>query len=257
MPHEMFEERLRANKPQFYAWERQKADRVAIDDLNKERVRGAIRQGVERGRMLASALTEPFDRVLDKLQLLTDGMPNNAATMLFSTNIYEYPQLRLRMARFRGTDKMSLLTTNVLRATSSTCSTQACHSSSSICRLVEKLWASCERSILKYQPRHCVRRLLTPFVIAKKYNLTIGIAIYDDRIEIESPGVLPPQLTPETIKQPHLSYPHNPIIADVLFKTTFLENWSSGAKRIYGCLQGAEGCRTRMENARWVHHCYL
>lgn len=66
----------------------------------------------------------------------------------------------------------------------------------------------------------------------EKYNLTIGIAIYDDRIEIESPGVLPPQLTTETIKQPHISYPYNPIIADVLFKTTFLENWGSGAGRI-------------------------
>ncbi|WP_291528225.1 ATP-binding protein [Bacteroides sp. UBA939] len=66
----------------------------------------------------------------------------------------------------------------------------------------------------------------------EKYNLTIGIAIYDDRIEIENPGMLPPQLTPETIKQPHISYPYNPIIADVLFKTTFLENWGSGVGRI-------------------------
>ena len=31
---------------------------------------------------------------------------------------------------------------------------------------------------------------------------------------------------------PHISYPYNPIIADVLFKTTFLENWGSGAGRI-------------------------
>jgi ATP-dependent DNA helicase RecG len=33
-------------------------------------------------------------------------------------------------------------------------------------------------------------------------------------------------------KQPHISYPYNPIIAEVLFKTTFLENWGSGAGRI-------------------------
>lgn len=44
--------------------------------------------------------------------------------------------------------------------------------------------------------------------------------------------MLPPQITPETIKQPHISYPYNPIIANVLFKTTFLENWGSGAERI-------------------------
>lgn len=66
----------------------------------------------------------------------------------------------------------------------------------------------------------------------EKYNLTIGIAIYDDRVEIENPGVLPPQLTPETIMMSHVSYPYNPIIADILYKTTFLEKWGSGIGRI-------------------------
>lgn len=66
----------------------------------------------------------------------------------------------------------------------------------------------------------------------EKYNLTIGISIYDDRVEIENPGIFPQQLTVETIRQPHISYPYNPIIAEVLFKTTFLENWGSGIGRI-------------------------
>lgn len=73
----------------------------------------------------------------------------------------------------------------------------------------------------------------------EKYNLTIGIAIYDDRIEISNPGVLPPQITPETIKLPHDSYPYNPIIAQVLYKITFLENWGSGVQRII------ETCRSQ------------
>src|SRR5574344_1561758 len=109
MPRDMFEERIRANKPQSYAWERQKAERVTISDLNEERVRGAIRLGVERGRMVASAMTEPFEKVLDKLHLLTDGEPNNAAATLFGKSIYGYTQFRLRMARFRGTDKNSFI----------------------------------------------------------------------------------------------------------------------------------------------------
>ena len=36
----------------------------------------------------------------------------------------------------------------------------------------------------------------------------------------------------DNIRQPHISYPYNPIIAEVLFKTTFLENWGSGVGRI-------------------------
>ncbi|MBQ8487317.1 MAG: hypothetical protein IJ533_06685 [Prevotella sp.] len=59
-----------------------------------------------------------------------------------------------------------------------------------------------------------------------------GIAIYDDRIEIENTGHLPEELTVDNIKQSHHSYPQNPTIADVLFKTTFLENWGSGVGRM-------------------------
>lgn len=38
---------------------------------------------------------------------------------------------------------------------------------------------------------------------------------------------------------PHISYPYNPIIADILYKTTFLENLGSGAGRII------EACRNQ------------
>lgn len=71
----------------------------------------------------------------------------------------------------------------------------------------------------------------------ERYNLTIGIAIYDDRIEIENPGILPPQITPENIRQPHISYPYNPLIANVLYSTTYIENWGSGVKRIMEACQ--------------------
>ena len=71
----------------------------------------------------------------------------------------------------------------------------------------------------------------------ERYNLTIGIAIYDDRIEIENPGILPPQITPENILQPHISYPYNPLIANVLYSTTYIENWGAGVKRIMEACQ--------------------
>ncbi len=64
-----------------------------------------------------------------------------------------------------------------------------------------------------------------------------GLAIYDDRVEIENPGRLPHELSPETILQSHDSFPYNPIIAQALYKMTYLENWGSGIRRI------ADSCR--------------
>ena len=68
---------------------------------------------------------------------------------------------------------------------------------------------------------------------------SVGIAIYDDRVEIENTGHLPDELTVETIKRSHHSYPQNPTIADVLFKTTFLENWGSGVGRMVDACKNA------------------
>ena len=46
------------------------------------------------------------------------------------------------------------------------------------------------------------------------------------------PGRLPFDLTPETIKSSHASYPYNPLIAEVLYRSSFLESWGSGVSRM-------------------------
>ena len=54
--------------------------------------------------------------------------------------------------------------------------------------------------------------------------------------------MFPPQITPENIKEPHESYPHNLKVAEALYRMTYLENLGSGARRIiYACqVQGVE-----------------
>lgn len=234
MPRDMFEERLRANKPQYYAWERQKAMRISLNELNAEHIRGAVRLGVERGRLLPSTMTETLEHILDKLQLLTEGVPNNAAAALFGTNIYEYPQFRIRMARFRGMDKNEFIDNQRAEGNFFDLLDAGMQFFFKHLSLSGKIIGLKREEQLEI-PVEALREALINALCHRqyeKYNLTIGIAIYDDRIEIENPGVLAPPLTPETIKQPHISYPYNPIMADVLFRTTFLENWGSGASRI-------------------------
>ena len=84
-------------------------------------------------------------------------------------------------------------------------------------------------------PVEALREALTNALCHRQYERTDGcvsLAIYDDRVEIVNPGTFPPQLNAFTIKQPHESYPHNKLIAQVLYLTTFLEKWGSGAKRM-------------------------
>ncbi|MDO4164291.1 MAG: ATP-binding protein, partial [Bacteroides sp.] len=234
MPRDMFEERLRANKPRFYAWERQTAEDIAVKDLDEELIRGLLRLGSEKGRIHATAMAEPLEKVLDKFELLTEGRLNNAAVALFSTKVTNYSQMRLRMARFRGTDKNEFIDNqrvsgNFFELLDAGTSFFLKHLNMS-----GKIVGFKREESLEI-PAEALREALTNALCHRqfeKYNLTPSIAIYDDRIEIENPGVFPPQLTTETIKQPHNSYPYNPIMAEVLFRTTFLENWGTGTRRI-------------------------
>ena len=52
-------------------------------------------------------------------------------------------------------------------------------------------------------------------------------------------GHLPNELTVETIKQSHRSFPQNPIIAEALFKTGFLESWGTGVQRMMDACKDA------------------
>ena len=234
MPRDMFEERLKANKPNYYAWERQDADDLDIRDLNEELIRGIVRLGVEKGRMSVMSMTEPIEKILEKWRLLNKGVLNNAAAVLFTNKAYVYSQLTMRMARFRGIDKNEFIDNqriegNLFELLDAGMSFFFKHLS-----INGKIVGFTREEHLEI-PAEALREALINALCHRQYekhNLTIGLSIYDDRVEIENPGQLPPQLTAETIKQPHLSYPYNPLIADVLFKTSFLENWGTGASRI-------------------------
>ena len=119
-----------------------------------------VRIGAEGGRVPNSVLTEPLKSVLDQLQLLSsDGQPNNAAAMLFTKNEKGYyPQFTIQMARFRGTDKNEFIDNQ---------------------RAYDNFF-----DLLDAGMAFCFKHW-------EEYNAFVGIAIYDDRIEVLNPGALP------------------------------------------------------------------
>ena len=63
--------------------------------------------------------------------------------------------------------------------------------------------------------------------------------MYDDRLEIISPGELHFGLTPEMLFQPHESKPWNPWIASVFYRRGLIETWGRGTLKIAGLMQEA------------------
>lgn len=236
MPHDMYDERIRAFEPKTYSWEMRPASGVAFDDLNEKHIRGCIRMGVEGGRIPASALSAPISDTLSKWKLLKNGIPTNGAAMLFSNNVDEYDNFKIKMARFLGTDKNEFIDEmrvegnffDLLDAGLAFCFKHLNLSGKITNRSLQRE----ERLEIPYK---ALREAIINSLCHRqweKHNLMNSIAIYDDRVEIGNPGIFPSQITPENIKEPHDSYPYNVKMAEVLYRSMWLENWGSGARRI-------------------------
>ena len=234
MPRDMFVERLKAARPQDFAWENQTAERVTLDDMDEERIRNAVRLGIAGGRINASAEGATVETLLGKLKLLNNGKPTNAAVMLFGKNTDDYPQLLLRMACFKGNDKNEFLDNkqemgnffDLLDAGTAFCFRNL--------RLAGKIVGMRREEQLEI-PAEALREALINALCHREYDnprASVSLAIYYDRIEIVNPGHFPAQLTPENIKLQHDSFPFNLKIAQVLYQTTYLESWGSGVRRM-------------------------
>ena len=60
----------------------------------------------------------------------------------------------------------------------------------------------------------------------------IRVAFFDDRIEIENPGILPPGITVDDMKA-GVSKIRNPVIARVFRELNLIEQWGSGVPRMF------------------------
>ena len=234
MPRELYDDRIRANRPQLFGWDVQNAYGVDFSDMEEFRIRNAVRLGVAGGRLNASAEGDSVTELLNKFNLLNGGNLTQAAVMLFAKESRYYPHLLLRMARFKGLDKNEFVDNrqatgnffDLLDAGMDFCFKHLnLHGKIIGVRRVETLEI----------PQEALREALINALCHRDYNnihAAVSLAIYDDRVEIINPGTLPPDLSIEKLKQPHASSPHNLLIAQVLYKTTFIESWGSGVRRM-------------------------
>jgi len=59
-------------------------------------------------------------------------------------------------------------------------------------------------------------------------NGSVQVMLFADRLEIWNPGTLPASLTIEKLRHPHGSVPHNPLLAEPLYLTKYIERMGTG-----------------------------
>ena len=63
-------------------------------------------------------------------------------------------------------------------------------------------------------------------------NASVEVRLFADRLEIWNPGALPGTLTLEALRHAHPSVPNNPLIAESLYLTRYIEKAGSGTERM-------------------------
>ena len=175
-----------------YSWEAIPNPDLQISDLDENVIIGAVRAGINCGRLPETTIREEIPAILEKFDLLHDGKLNNAAAVLFGRNLYDYPQCLLRMARFRGTSKEEFIDNQ---------------------RQQGNIYALLDAAMSFF---------------FKHLSLSGKIEGLYREEEIESSGAFPPDMTLEKLLGGHSSEPPNLIIANVLYKSELLESWGRG-----------------------------
>lgn len=172
-----------------------------------------------------------------------NGLPKltNAAVLLFAKNIIQfYPNCRIRFIRYDGTKARTGSDINITRDYNIErpilgIIQEAKDFISSQLREFTALNPSTGKfQIVPEYPEFAWLEGIVNAVTHREYALAgryILVSMYDDRLEIESPGKLPSIVTLDNIKETR--YSRNPRIARILTDYGWVRELNEGVKRIY------------------------
>ena len=90
------------------------------------------------------------------------------------------------------------------------------------------------RNLVEVVPEKAFREAVINALLHRTWdiNANVRIAMFDDRVEIMSPGSLPKGLTEKEYLEGQVSVLRNPIIGNVFFRLHLIERFGTGVKRI-------------------------
>ncbi len=169
----------------------------------------------------------------------------NAAVLLFAENIYQfYPNCRIRFVRYDGTAEQVGTNINIIKDV---------NIEYPLLKIIEKAkefisgqlreFTALNQMTGQFQnvpeyPEFAWLEGIVNAVTHREYGMTgshIKVSMFDDRLEILSPGKLPSIVTVDNIRETRFS--RNPRIARVLTEFGWVRELNEGVKRIYSDME--------------------
>jgi len=175
-----------------------------------------------------------LNNILIKLEVLHENVLTNTGFLCFATNISPIPNASIKLARFKGDTvdvfiDMKSTTCNIIEAVNESLN----FVSRSISMKVE-IGKQAQRIEKWEYPIEALREGLINAIVHRDYTDAgnIQVRIFDDRIEIWSPGLLPRELDLARLETECRSIPRNKKIAELFYKLGLIENWGTGITRM-------------------------
>jgi hypothetical protein len=211
-------------------------DGATLQHLSRNRVDWFLETaGRERGFPLKSNTTT--NALLTHLNLFEHGKPTNAAMLLFGTN----PQ------RFHRTAETKCIHCHGMEYRRPFASFQVYGSDlfeqanqardfvlAKINRSIGTRTTSITAPATYELPPDAVGEAIVNAIAHRDYhsNASVEVRLFTDRLEVWNPGRLPGTLTLDDLRKDHPSVPNNPLIAESLYLTRYIEKAGSGTQRM-------------------------
>ena len=236
MPQEEYKRILHALAPQT-DWECLTTNDCSINDIDKDLIRKVIDMAVTSGRLTEMATRTTITDILNRLELLVDGRLTNAAVILFCKKEQkQFIQSNIKLARFKGSTKSEFLDSKILRSNAFDLYDHAMDFLNFNLPIAAKIE---EGNPIRVEtpaiPHKVLREALVNAFCHRDYSIrggSISVAIYYDRVEIGSTGLLPAGVKIKQLTQKHLSIPRNPLIANVFYLCGMIEKWGRGTQEM-------------------------
>ena len=191
-------------------------------------------------------LGETVEVVLRRLELVTDRRVMRAAAILFGKEGGPgHPMGEVRLARFRGLTKDEFRDNRQFKGHAFSLLAHAERFLDEHVPIASTFVEGQMRRVdTPLYPPLALREALVNALVHRDYSVdggAVSVALFDDRLEIWSTGLLPTGLTPADLRGTHESNPRNRLIAGVFHRRGLIERWGRGTNKILAEAERA-GC---------------
>ncbi|MFQ5627116.1 MAG: RNA-binding domain-containing protein [bacterium] len=216
-------------------YDRQPLIGAHLTDLSEKRIHWYLKQRAEKRGTSIPGISLP-DLLIGlgaAVEQADEVLPTRAGMLCFGKKPQDFiPHSQVRIARFKGVSTSHFIDRADLNGTLPEMIDAAEQFIRRNTRLAAKIVGFRRREVTEY-PFEAIREAICNAVCHRDYRIegaTVRAMVFDDRIEINSPGGLPQGVTLAEIERKHVL--RNPVIAGCLYDIFYIEKWGTGIARM-------------------------